>query len=142
MFELHCTHCPTVMKYANMPNSGLDCDEDDDFGCSPRRAHARRAAYQKLVVQGDKMKKAAQKRDGVGALLQCGQVVHIALADVDRAKTDSSTAVAVVVEAVKTGEKLKEVKYRLACKAGVLKSLRVRSAVQPAKPGITPHAAY
>lgn len=84
------------------------------------------------------MKKTAEKRDGCGAILQCGQVVHIALAEVDRAKTDSTTAVAVVVEAVETGEKRKEVKYRLACQAGLLKSLRVRSAVQPARPGVTP----
>lgn len=84
------------------------------------------------------MKRFAAKRDGVGGILQCGQVVHIAIAEVDRAKTDTTTAVAVVVEAVETGSTQKEVKYRLACAAGVLKSLRVRSAVMPARSGMTP----
>jgi hypothetical protein len=117
--------------------SGQECEEDP-LGCSPRRALARREAFRYLCAQGERMKKTAKKKDGCGEVLQCGQVVRISLADVDRAKTDSTTAVCVVVEAVETGEKQKEIKYRLACANGVLKSLRVRSHVKPAKPGVTP----
>jgi len=73
----------------------------------------------------------AARKDGVGFALSVGTIVAISIADVDRAKVDSTTATVVVVEVVECGDVRKEAKYRLACKDGVLKSLRARSYVRP-----------
>ena len=73
------------------------------------------------------MKKRAKKQDG-GSELAVGTVLQARVDDVDRAKTDPTNATLVVVELVKTGKRRIETKYRLACKAGPLKSLYCRSA--------------
>lgn len=109
------------------------------MGDTPRRRKLREAAFSHLQKQADKMQKYARQKDQCDQLLTVGTVVSIPLADVDRAKVDSTTATAVVVEVVWCGEqnRVESVKYRLACQAGVLKALRHRSYVHPL-PGVTP----
>ena len=60
-----------------------------------------------------------------------GTVVQIAVDDVDRAKVDDHNLTLVVVELVEEGTTQKEIKYRLAGTAGVLKTLYTRSCVKP-----------
>lgn len=61
-------------------------------------------------------------------MLDLGIIVQISVANVDRAKTDPNNSTVVVVEHVTHG---KEVKYRLACAAGVIKNLYGRMCVTP-----------
>ena len=89
-----------------------------------------------MAKQGSEMKKRAKKQDG-GSELAVGTVVQVRVHDVDRAKTDPTNATLVVVELVKTGKRRIKTKYRLACKAGPLKSLYCRSAFTPVT-GMTP----
>lgn len=115
-----------------------EAHEDDEeerhpgFGESPGRYVARQRAYERMLTKAKRMQDFACRRDGVapGQHLPVGSVVMISIADVDRAKTDSTSAAAVVVEIVEVGER-GDVKYRLACANGVLKSLRARSSVKP-----------
>ena len=89
-----------------------------------------------MAKQGSEMKKRAKKQDG-GSELAVGTVEQVRVDDVDRAKTDPTNATLVVVELVKTGKRRIETEYRLACKAGPLKSLYCRSAFTPVT-GMTP----
>ena len=60
-----------------------------------------------------------------------GTVVQIAVDDVDRAKVDDHNLTLVVVELVEKGTAQKDIKYRLAGTAGVLKTLYMRSYIKP-----------
>ena len=57
--------------------------------------------------------------------------VQVSVDNVDRAKVDPTNATLVVVELVETGTKQKEIKYRLACRMGKIKSLYERSYISP-----------
>lgn len=94
-------------------------------------------AFENMKKHGKKMSMAAAKKDGVGNILSVGSIVAVGIADVDRAKVDSTTITAVVVEIVECGDVRREYKYRLACRAGVLKTLRMRSYLKPF-PNATP----
>ena len=59
------------------------------------------------------------------------QKVQVSVDNVDRAKVDPTNATLVVVELVETGTKQKEIKYRLACRMGKIKSLYERSYISP-----------
>lgn len=125
--------------------SGDEDDVDDDvadpnhpgFGESPGRKQARLDSYQKMRKQAVRMQNYAAKNDGnVGAELPVGTIVSIPIQNVDRAKVDATCATCVIVEQVIVGE-TKMMKYRLACTAGVLKSLRARTNLRPI-PHVTP----
>lgn len=133
---------PTAMHVGVIPGDdgeGMQLESTEQphpgFGASPRRLLMRKKAYERMVQAGARMSEKAAKKDGVGMVLPVGMVVAISIADVDRAKMDSTTATLVVVEVVHCGEVRAEPKYRLACKDGVLKSLRTRSYVKPL-PGV------
>lgn len=141
--------CECMITGAKSPVCN-ECEEVDEgqaptspsppgMGDTPRRRNLREMAFINIQKQAGKMQRTANRKDGVGELLQVGTVVSIPIADVDRAKVDSTTATAVVVEVVWCGERQRaeSVKYRLACRAGVLKSLRHRSYVHPLV-GVTP----
>lgn len=112
----------------------------DGMGDTPRRRALREKAHMHMLKQADKMRRRAAAADGRGPVLSVGQVVYFSIADVDRAKVDSTTATAVIVEVVWCGEKKnpEQVKYRLACRAGVLDTLRHRSYLKPLPPHVTP----
>jgi len=101
---------------------------------SPGRKRARDAAAEQLSKQAKAMQRNAS--NGL-ASLPAGTVVRVAVADVDRARTDSPTATFVIVEAIEKGKTHKETMYKLACEAGVLKTLYSRSYVDPV-PQATP----
>jgi hypothetical protein len=65
---------------------------------SPKRAGLRANAAAALGKKADVMKRRAAARDGVGEELPVETVVHLAFADVDRAKLDHTNATLVVVE--------------------------------------------
>ena len=67
---------------------------------SPRLDLFRKAAFATLVKQGRRMQKQAAKKqglEGIGAL-EIGTIVHLRLADVDRAKLDNTNATLVVLD--------------------------------------------
>ena len=64
-------------------------------------------------------------------ILDVGDVVRIGVADVDRGQTDPPTVALVVVEVVQYGQLAIEFRYRVACKAGVLKAVYARPYVVP-----------
>ena len=109
---------------ASSGNSSRDLSE------SPNRKRLRDRAVARMAMQGSEMKKRAKKKDG-GSEVTVGTIVQVRVDNVDRAKTDPTNATLVVVELVKTGKRKIETKYRLACKAGPLKSLFCRSAFTP-----------
>lgn len=116
-------------------DEGIHEDKDEDnhpgFGCSPRRMLARSNAFKRMKKRAAAMQKDAARRDGgLGLELPVGTIVSIPIADVDRSKVDSTTATAVIVEVVHVGKK-DMVKYRLACAAGTLKTLRSRPYINP-----------
>ena len=55
----------------------------------------------------------------------------VGVADVDRGKTDPTSAIVVVVEVVRFGKHDIEVEYRLAYRSGVLRSLYARTYLIP-----------
>jgi hypothetical protein len=71
------------------------------------------------------MKRRAAARDGVGEELPVGTVVHLALADVDRAKLDHTNATLVLVEQAGLDS------YRVADRAGVHNSAVSRAHLRP-----------
>eukprot|EP00965_Chrysotila_dentata_P174819 5771639-Pleurochrysis_carterae.AAC.1 len=77
-----------------------------------------------------KMKKSTLRKDKAPAVLEVGTIVQLAVSDVDRSRVDAVNVTLVVVEQVEKGEKSNEVKYRLACKAGILKTLYRHSNVR------------
>ena len=101
---------------------------------TPGRKRLCDKAAESLARQGQVM----QRKAGKGLLdLSVGTVVCVAVDNVDRARTDATTATFVIVEAIEKGEKEKEIKYKLACEAGVLKVLYTHSYVDPV-PNATP----
>ena len=101
---------------------------------SPGRAASRAAAGDALARQAKRMKKAAE-RGNSGSSFKVGDVVQVAVDDVDRARTDDPNVTLVVVEELAHGEDGS--RYRLACKAGVLKD-KYHPSYMKAVPGITP----
>jgi hypothetical protein len=65
---------------------------------SPKRAGLRANVASALGKQADVLKRRAAARDGVGEELPVETVVHLALADVERAELDDTNATLVVVE--------------------------------------------
>ena len=102
---------------------------------SPRRKKAREEAASAQKKQAREMQKRAKGKHGGDVAV--GTVVQVAVDDVDRAKTDDTNATLVVVEVVRTGTTEVEDKYRLACAAGVIKTVYVRSYIDPL-PGVSP----
>jgi hypothetical protein len=97
---------------------------------TPGRKRLREEASESIRHQANRMQRIAESRHGAN-ILEVGTVVRVSVDDVDRARTDAPTATFVIVDAVETGEVQKEIKYKLACKAGVLKTLYCRSYVDP-----------
>ena len=71
--------------------------------CSSHIGHASVA-----TAQAGTMQQRAAKKDGGSGALEVGAVVQVSVDNVDRAKTDNSTATLVVVEVIKVGTKNKE----------------------------------
>ena len=90
----------------------------------------REKAYKNMHKQAQAMQKKVAVAQGK-LILDVGDMVRIGIANVDRGKTDCPTVAVVVVEVVQFGEKAIEFKYRVACRAGVLKSLYARPYVIP-----------
>eukprot|EP00965_Chrysotila_dentata_P195302 6176913-Pleurochrysis_carterae.AAC.8 len=90
---------------------------------TPRRKRMRELATAGLERQAGEMQKSVLRKNKAPALCN-------SLSDVYRSRVDAVNVTLVVVEQVKVGENSKEVKYRLACKAGVLKPLYGRSDVR------------
>ena len=103
----------------------FDEDEDTRLLVSPGRCAARNRAFENMERQALRMQKRVAKRQGKIELC-AGDVVRIAVADVDRGRLDPTTVLMVVVETVVCGEKEQETKYRLACNDGVFKTLMGR----------------
>ena len=95
----------------------------DKFSTSPGREHKRRAAAVALNTQADRMVRRAATRDRA-ADIPVGTIVQMALANVDRAKLDHTSATVVVVEQVRSC-------HRVANQAGVYKDLVGRSYLSP-----------
>ena len=110
-----------------MPATGL-------MDVSPNRKRAREKAAGRQELQARRMQARTAAKEGQVAV---GTVVHIAVDDVDRAKVDDHNLTLVVVELAEKGIDQKEIKYRLAGKAGVLKTLYTRSYIKPL-PNATP----
>ena len=99
---------------------------EDERTVSPKRKLARDKAATAQAKQAKRMMERATKV--AGGEVCVGSVVQVAVADVDRAKTDETNATLVVVELVK---KPHEIFYRLACAAGQIKDLYTRSYINP-----------
>jgi chemotaxis receptor (MCP) glutamine deamidase CheD len=97
------------------------------MGVSPQRKRQREEAADSLNKQAARMQRRAAATEGEVAV---GAVVQIAVDDVDRAKVDDHNLTLIVVELVETGTSEKEIKYRLAGRGGVLKSLYTRSYIK------------
>ena len=91
---------------------------------SPRRALLRREAMNNLVKQARKMQWVASKHSDHD-IIPVGTIVRIAAPDVDRARADPASIVAVIVETTQKGM------YRLATAHGVITPMFYRGAIDP-----------
>ena len=91
---------------------------------SPGRALLRREAMNNLVKQARKMQRVASKHSDHD-IIPVGTIVRIAASDVDRARADPASIVAVIVETTQKGM------YRLATAHGVITPMFYRGAIDP-----------
>ena len=101
----------------------------------------REKAYNNMQKQAQAMQKKVAVAQGK-LVLDVGDMVRIGVANVDRGKSDGPTVAVVVVEVVQFGEKAIEFKYRVACRAGVLKCLYARPYVIPITHCTADHLQY
>ena len=120
-----CGECESPVR-ANADEEG---ESEDDRGLTPGRREARARALENVHKQAIKMQKRVAKKQGK-LELAVGDVVRVAVANVDRGRLDPTSVPMVVVEIVCHGEKDLETKYRLACRAGVYKTLMGRYDVE------------
>jgi hypothetical protein len=84
---------------------------------SPRRGQLRKRAYEKLSTAAVTMKNNVMKRVGEDKVCEVGEVVHVPLKDVDKAKVDTGNLTGVIVQVDKSRSQA-----RVAVKSGLLKT--------------------
>eukprot|EP00965_Chrysotila_dentata_P009620 312842-Pleurochrysis_carterae.AAC.1 len=131
-----CIHPSFICGYVPGPTGNGEAGDgkagDGDEKVTPNRKRLRENAAARLAMQGVEMTQKALRKDKAPGVLDVGTIVQVLVADVDCARVDDVNVTVVVVEqaskqAVGGGEISKEIKYRLACKAGVIKTLYGRS---------------
>ena len=91
---------------------------DSEFGSSPNRIQRRRKASEALLKQASRMKRQTTRKYFGEELLQVGDVVQMAVPDVDRGKADYHNLTVVVVDIVKREGR---VAYKVGSTKGVYK---------------------
>jgi hypothetical protein len=92
--------------------------EDDKVETvTPRRGEMRKRAHEQMSKAAASMKKAVIKRVGNEKVCEVGEVVHVPLKDMDKAKVDTGNLTGVIVQVDKGRSQA-----RVAVKSGLLKS--------------------
>ena len=84
---------------------------------TPRRGEMRKRAHEQMSKAAASMKKAVIKRVGNEKVCEVGEVVHVPLKDMDKAKVDTGNLTGVIVQVDKGRSQA-----RVAVKSGLLKS--------------------
>ena len=92
--------------------------EDDEVETvTPRRGEMRKRAHEQMSKAAESMKKAVINRVGNDKVCEVGEVVHVPLKDMDKAKVDTGNLTGVIVMVDKGRSQA-----RVAVKSGLLKS--------------------
>jgi hypothetical protein len=84
---------------------------------TPRRSAMRKRAHETMTKAAETMKKNVMKRVGEDKVCEVGEVVHVPLKDIDKAKVDTGNLTGVIVQVDKSRSQA-----RVAVKSGMLKS--------------------
>jgi hypothetical protein len=101
-----------MVSTANKCNKEIDGKE-----VTPRGKEMRKRAHEKLVKAADSVKKRIINEVGDNKLYEVGEIVHVPLKDLDKAKVDPGTLTGVIVQVDKACSQA-----GVAVKSGLLKS--------------------
>ena len=90
---------------------------DHNDKVTPRRSDMRKRAHEQMSKAAVSMKKTVMKRVGEDKVCEVGEVVHVPLKDMDKAKVDTGNLTGVIVQVDKGRSQA-----RVAVKSGLLKS--------------------
>jgi hypothetical protein len=94
-----------------------DNEKDTPEKVTPRRSALRKRAHEQMSKAATSMKKNVMKRVGEDKVCEIGEVVHVPLKDMDKAKVDTGNLTGVIVQVDKGRSQA-----RVAVKSGLLKS--------------------
>ena len=92
-------------------------EHSDVCKVTPRRSALRKRAHEKMTKAAATMKKNVMKRVGEDKVCEVGEVVHVPLKDIDKAKVDTGNLTGVIVQVDKSRSQA-----QVAVKSGLLKS--------------------
>ena len=103
--------------FKSLDNCEKQAAHDDSNEVTPRRGALRKRAHEKLSKSALSMKKRVLDRVGEDKVCEVGEVVHVPLKDMDKAKVDTGNLTGVIVQVDKARSQA-----RVAVKSGMLKS--------------------
>jgi len=113
------THPKLIINtyFKSLDNCEKQAAHDDSNEVTPRRGALRKRAHEKLSKSALSMKKRVLDRVGEDKVCEVGEVVHVPLKDMDKAKVDTGNLTGVIVQVDKARSQA-----RVAVKSGMLKS--------------------